>query len=88
LAFSSVNFAKDQTAYFGNDHMRLSYITTLHDFKKIFPDAIDDSLTVQDIGKTRTVTLAVSKKETEDKWLFIFKEDGNNLLRIDYWIPD
>lgn len=88
LAFSSVNFINDQTAYFGNDHIRLSYTTTLRDFKKFFPDATDDSLMVVGIGKTRTVTLAVSKKETEDKWLFIFNEGGTKLLRIDYWIPD
>lgn len=88
IAFSSIDFTKNPAAYFGNDHIRLNNATTLSDFKKIFPNATDDSLSVLGIGKTRAVSLAISKKETEDKWLFIFKEDGSKLLRIEYWIPD
>lgn len=88
LAFMSIDFTKASTAYLGNDHIRLNGATSLIDFKNIFPNVADNSLIVQGLGKTKAVTLAVSKKETEDKWLFIFNEDGNKLLRIDYWIPD
>lgn len=88
LVLRTIDFKKDPNSYITSNHLRFNYLTTLDDFEKLFPNSADHELSGTDMDKRRVVSLAMSKKETEDKWLFIFNEDGNKLLRIDYWIPD
>jgi hypothetical protein len=88
LVLRTIDFKKDTGSYLVSNHLRFNHLTTIAEFNKIFPNSAAHELSGADMDKYRVISLAMSKKETEDKWLFFFNSDGNKLLRIDYWIPD
>ncbi len=88
LVLRTIDFRKDTDSYITSPRFRFNHLTTLTDFKKIFPISADHELPGTDMDKRLVVSLATAKKATDDQWVFVFNEDGNKLLRIDYWIPD
>jgi len=88
LAFTQIDFSKDTALYFTSDKIRLSYNTTLADFKKVFPKTAEKELPGADRDKYQVIGLDVSKPATEDRWMFWFSHNGDRLLKIEYFIPD
>lgn len=88
LAFREIDFSKDTALYFTSDKIRLSYHTSLADFKKLFPKAADKEFSGTDMDKYLVVGLDVAKIPIEDKWMFWFSRDGSKLIKIEYFIPD
>ncbi|MFC0519060.1 hypothetical protein ACFFGT_32910 [Mucilaginibacter angelicae] len=88
LVFREADFSKDTALYFTSDKIRLSRHTKFDDLKRLFPKAA--SRVPSDEGKLKYILMDVdvAKLSMEDKWMFWFSSDGNELLKIEYFIPD
>jgi len=88
LAFRSVDFRINTALFLKSDKISLDYATTLADFKKVFPKAGSNELHHTAMDEYIAVDINAAKDGKDDQWMLTFSANGNNLLKIEYWIAD
>ncbi|MBV8390296.1 MAG: hypothetical protein JO080_10895 [Mucilaginibacter sp.] len=89
LVFRSINLSKSPGWFLSYKRRKLSSNTTIGDFKKLFPNSIENNeLHGTSMDKNQWIRIAASQDVSDTAWVFLFDRDSGKLKTIEFWIDD